>query len=114
MHSALVQRHIDAGRKRVKEGDCPSTPWPERETLGYALLSCAEERDTLRALVAKLVEALEPFDGLAHKFRAHVVVEVCAPHPDNPSRRIEPLYVSDLESASAAILEARKVMGETK
>lgn len=48
--------------------------------------------------VAALREALEPFAALADKFTGPMV-EVSDPHPDNPSRNIQPLPTVYLERA---------------
>jgi len=61
-----------------------------------ALIS--EDRQRLSAEVEGV---LEPFARLAEKFRGHVVLEVCKPHPDNPSRRIAPLMVEMLINAAS-------------
>lgn len=42
---------------------------------------------------------LEPFARLAKQFAGQTIVEVCQPHPSNPSPRIAPLPVSSLEAA---------------
>lgn len=46
--------------------------------------------------------ALEPFAGLSGQFSGGVV-EICAPHPDNPSARIEPFPTSKFDAARTAL-----------
>lgn len=54
----------------------------------------------------KLVEALEPFAALADKFTGPMV-EVSDPHPENPSRNIQPLPSLYLERAHQALAAAQ-------
>ena len=68
--------------------------------LANALATTARERDEMR-------EALKPFAALAEKFGRRSVVEVCDPHPDNPSRNIGLLYVDHLRRAAALTKEPR-------
>lgn len=92
---------------------CASTPkpinpdGPEAADLVEALLA---ERAADKARLSHLeeqarkdAEALEPFAKLADDFDGLAVVEVCQPHPGNPSSRIEPLLVERLHAARARL-----------
>lgn len=61
----------------------------------YAHPSPDETAEKLRAAVA----ALEPFAKLAGKFTG-VMVEVCDPHPANPSGRIQPMMANSFALAA--------------
>lgn len=54
----------------------------------------------------KLVGVLEPFAALADKFTGPMV-EVSDPHPDNPSRNIQPFATRHLENAFQALAALR-------
>lgn len=54
------------------------------------------------AEIERLREALRPFADLADKFTGPMV-EVCDPHPNNPSRTIQPLPAIYLEAAFQAL-----------
>jgi hypothetical protein len=57
---------------------------------------------TAEAEVARLRRALEPFVALADKFTGPMV-EVCDPHPDNPSHTIQPFATMRFHAARAAL-----------
>lgn len=58
------------------------------------------ERDEGRAL-------LEPFAALADRFKLRTVVEVCYPHPDNPSPNIAPLDTKHFRAARAYLTRTK-------
>lgn len=49
----------------------------------------------------ELVKALEPFAKVTDKLPPVSVIEVCEPHPDNPSPHIQPMLLSDFRQARA-------------
>lgn len=68
------------------------TTWNRRDAEARATQAEAE-RDAAR-------EALRPFADIARAFGGEAVVEVCRPHPANPSTRIYPMLGADLRKAA--------------
>ena len=60
-------------------------------------------------LLREVEEALEVFARLAEKFPHEIVVEICSPHPDNPSRHIVPFYPAAFRRAARVLA---KIKGE--
>lgn len=49
MHHVLAETILEQVRKRFAEGDCPITERPARETVEFALVEIARQRDELQA-----------------------------------------------------------------
>jgi hypothetical protein len=64
---------------------------------------------TQAAEIERLREAIEPFVDLADHFFGPVV-EVCNPHPDNPSRVIVQFATSHLENARQVFIQNRTAL----
>jgi hypothetical protein len=63
-----------------------------------AMRSKDPEIEHLQSQLNAATEALRPFAALAGKF-SDCVVEICAPHPENPSPRIEPFDTRHFDAA---------------
>jgi hypothetical protein len=86
--------------------DNPPVPCAQKYALSQCLLTEPQARATADAeLLAEAVRLLEPFGRLSDRLpNEGVLVEVCRPHPDNPSPRIEPFLTKHLRAAAAFLL----------
>jgi hypothetical protein len=48
MHPMLTEEIVKVCRQREKDGDCPTVEAPGRETLEFAVIELAAQRDRLR------------------------------------------------------------------
>jgi hypothetical protein len=97
---------MSEARKRVEEiskGRSLGQTYPLSDNtqadLRADLRELLAESDRLRSLVEEAKGVVEPFARIAPCFDRHILVEVCEPHPDNPSPRIQPLTVGSLVNA---------------
>lgn len=118
--SILSKANILAGYGEDDEQDGPlGREFIKHRFAFRALLDRAQFAElalsTLRRQAEGMAGALEPFAKLGWRFHALSVVEVCEPHPDNPSSNIEPVRIEVLARAHMALSAFRaSSTGETK
>lgn len=86
---------------------CMACVWEQYTRRADELIAIAEI-NRLSAALAVAEGALRPFAKLAGMFNRSVMIEVCEPHPENPSPRIQPMPTSCLDAAAEALATITK------